>query len=230
VHSFGNAHEHGEGAKKTKVREWQSFRNVQELRAAGIHLESNHSSCLRMITFSKKWNFYPGILKLPPIIVDDSTGPKFLNLIAYEMCPDFDNDYGITSYISFLDSLIDEPKDVIDLRSSGILRNLLGSDEEVALVFNEIGTDLVPNPKIYEIVRSQIQEFYDKKSMTWISEVLHTHFSSPWTVLAFVGALFVLGLTVAQTVYTVIGYIDSKNQNSGQKKNPKAPKPKAKLV
>ena len=74
----------------------------------------------------------------PPIIVDDSTGPKFFNLIAYEMCPDFENDYGVTSYISFLDSqsLIDEAKDVIDLRKEGILRNLLGSDEEVALVFN----------------------------------------------------------------------------------------------
>ena len=86
------------------------------------------------------------------------------------------------------------------------------------------------NPEIYRHVRSQIQEFYDTRLMTWISEVLHTHFSSPWTVLAFVGALFVLGLTIAQTVYTVIAYIDSKNQNSGQKKNPKAPKPKAKLV
>jgi hypothetical protein len=256
VNSFGNAKTPEEEAKKTKLckkeqsdkklkdaipfqdctsksrkkKDWQSFRNVQELRAAGIHLESSHNSCLRNITFTKKWNFYPGILKLPPIIVDDSTGPKFFNLIAYEMCPDFDNDYGITSYISFLDSLIDEAQDVIDLRNAKILRNFLGSDEEVALVFNEIGTDLVPNPEIYRDVRSQIQEFYDKKSMTWISKVLHTHFSSPWTVLAFVGALFVLGLTIAQTVYTVIAYIDSKNQNSGQKKNPKAPKPKAKLV
>ena len=230
VDQSGNAREPGEGAKNTKMRDWQSFRNVQELRVAGVHLESNHSSCLRKITFSKKWNFYPGILKLPPITVDDSTGPKFFNLIAYEMCPDFENDYGITSYISFLDSLIDEDKDVIDLRNAGILGNFLGSDQEVAQVFNEIGTDLVPNLEIYRDVRYKIQEFYDKKSMTWISEVLHTHFSSPWTVLAFVGALFVLGLTIAQTVYTVIAYIDSKNQNSGQKKNPKAPKPKAKLV
>ena len=48
---------------------------------------------------------------LPPIIVDDSTRPKFLNLIAYEMCLDFENDFGITSYISFLDSLIDDAKE-----------------------------------------------------------------------------------------------------------------------
>ena len=102
--------------------------------------------------------------------MDDSTGPKFFNLIAYEMCPDFENDYGVTSYISFLDSLIDEAKDVIDLGKEGRLRNLL-CDEEVALVFNEIGTDLVPNPEIYRYVRSKIQKYHEKKRMTYIYEV-----------------------------------------------------------
>ncbi|XP_030924632.1 UPF0481 protein At3g47200-like [Quercus lobata] len=186
--------------------DWNSFRNVQELRAVGIHLKSSNDSCLRNITFIKKWNFYGGTLSLPPIIVDDSTGPKFFNLIAYEMCPDFENDYGVTSYISFLDSLIDEAKDVIDLRKEGILRNLLGSDEEVALVFNEIGTDLVPNPEIYRDVRSKIQKYHEKKRMTYINEVIHNHFSSPWTVVAFTAALFALILSIAQTVYSILAY------------------------
>ncbi|KAK4581108.1 hypothetical protein RGQ29_024681, partial [Quercus rubra] len=183
--------------------DWNSFRNVQELKAVGIHLKSSNDSCLRNITFIKKWNFYGGTLSLPPIIVDDSTGPKFFNLIAYEMCPDFENDYGVTSYISFLDSLIDEAKDVIDLRKEGILRNLLGSDEEVALVFNEIGTDLVPNPEIYRDVRFKIQKYHEKKRMTYINEVIHNHFSSPWTVVAFTAALFALILSIAQTVYSI---------------------------
>uniref|UniRef100_A0A7N2R7J2 Uncharacterized protein n=1 Tax=Quercus lobata TaxID=97700 RepID=A0A7N2R7J2_QUELO len=146
---------------------------------------------------------------LPPITVGDSTGPKFFNLIAFEMCPDFDNDFGITSYISFLDSLIDEPKDVIDLRKAGILRNLLGSDEEVALVFNEIGTDLVPNPVIYSDVRVQIQNYIEMKSMTWISQVIHTHFDSPWTIITFLAAFFALGLSVIQTVYSILAYYNA---------------------
>ncbi|XP_075639368.1 UPF0481 protein At3g47200-like [Castanea sativa] len=186
--------------------DWNSFRNVQELKAVGIHLKSSNDNCLRNITFIKKGNFYGGTLSLPPIIVDDSTGPKFFNLIAYEMCPDFENDYGVTSYISFLDSLIDEAKDVIDLRKEGILRNLLGSDEEVALVFNEIGTDLVPNPEIYRDVRSNIQKYHEKKRMTYINEVIHNHFSSPWTVVAFTAALFALILSIAQTVYSILAY------------------------
>ncbi|KAM3690770.1 hypothetical protein ACB094_09G147200 [Castanea mollissima] len=186
--------------------DWHSFRNVQELKAVGIHLKSSNDNCLQNITFIKKGNFYGGTLSLPPIIVDDSTGPKFFNLIAYEMCPDFENDYGVSSYISFLDSLIDESKDVIDLRNAGILRNFLGSDDEVARVFNEIGTDLVPNPEIYKGVRCEIQQYYDKRRMRWITQVIHDHFSSPWTVVAFVAGLFVLILSVLQTVYSMLAY------------------------
>ena len=140
-----------------------------------------------------------GYLWLPPITVDDSTRPVFLNLIAYEMCLDFQNDFAITSYVSFLDSLIDEPSDVKLLRNAGILYNYLGSDDEVAQVFNEIGTDLVPNIEIYSEVKSQIQDLYKKQGRTWIPQVLHEHFSSPWTLTAFFGALLVLALTIIQT-------------------------------
>ncbi|KAG5062362.1 hypothetical protein JHK85_003545 [Glycine max] len=83
--------------------------------------------------------------KLPEIVVDDTTAATVLNLIAYEMCPDFENDYGICSYVSFLDSLIDHPDDVKALRSEQILLNSLGSDEKVANLFNTISTDLVPD-------------------------------------------------------------------------------------
>ena len=141
--------------------------------------------------------------------MDDSTGPKFFNLIAYKMCPDFENDYAVTSYISFLDSLIDEAKDVIDLGKEGRLRNLL-CDEEVALVFNEIGTDLVPNPEIYKDVRYKIQQYYDKRRMPWITEVIHDHFSNPWTVVAFIAGLFVLILSALQTLYSMLAYYHPK--------------------
>ncbi|XP_065635375.1 UPF0481 protein At3g47200 [Quercus suber] len=189
--------------KKPKVQTWHSYRNVQELRAAGIHVERSKKkqSCLSDISLTKFGCL--GYLWLPPISVDDSTKPKFLNLIAYEMCLDFKNDFGITSYISFLDSLIDESSDVKMLRKAGILYNCLGSDDEVAQVFNEIGKDLVPNIKIYSDVKSQIQDLYKKQCRTWIAQFFHDHFSSPWTSLAFVGALLALILTIIQTNYAV---------------------------
>ena len=144
------------------------------------------------------------------MIVDDLTGPKFLNLIAYELCPDFMNDYGVTTYISFLESLIDEAKDVKELRKAGILYNLLGSDQEVAQLFNEIGTDLVPNNDIYNDVRFKIQQYYKNKVKTLISQAINDHFRSPWTFIAFLAAFLALLLSALQTWYTV-PWLNKKN-------------------
>ncbi len=44
-----------------------------------------------------------------------------------------------------MDSLIDLAEDVMVLRSKGILLNFLGSDQEVANLFNAIAKILVPN-------------------------------------------------------------------------------------
>ncbi|KAM4079975.1 hypothetical protein ACJW30_09G157000 [Castanea mollissima] len=202
-------HEPGYDGKVGKInqniqnaQQWQSYRNVQELKTAGIGFKRGNNSYLSSISFTKQFLFR-GQLHLPPIVVDDSTRPKFLNLIAYEMCLDFENDFGVTSYISFLDSLIDEANDVKTLRKAQILHNFLGSDEEVAKFFNEIGTDLVPNIEIYSEVRSHIQKHYRNKWMTWIAQAFHNHFSSPWTIMAFIGALLALALTIIQAWYAV---------------------------
>ena len=89
------------------------------------------------------------------------------------------------------------------LRKARVLYNCLGSDEEVAKLFNEIGTDLVPNTQIYSYVRFQIEEHYKNKWMTWMAQFYQNHFSSPWTIFAFCGVLVGLGLTAIQTWFAV---------------------------
>ncbi|XP_062165654.1 UPF0481 protein At3g47200-like [Alnus glutinosa] len=197
--------------KKDQDQDWQLYRNVQELKAAGIQLKCGDSHCLKNISFGRRsGSSYTRYLWLPPITVDDSTGPKFMNLIAYEWCPDFENDCGITSYVSFLDSLINEPGDVKDLKKAHVLRNVLGKDQEVAELFNEIGTDLVPNPETYKDVKIQIQAYCKNnisyilfKLKTWIAEVIRVHFSSPWAIVGLLAASSALVLTAIQTWYTV---------------------------
>ncbi|KAG6697124.1 hypothetical protein I3842_09G182700, partial [Carya illinoinensis] len=178
----------------------QSYRNVEELRSAGIHVKRSDDDPLTTVTFKKpKHLFSSAKLCLSPIMVDDSMGPKFLNLIAYEMCPDFYNKLEITSYILFLDSLIDNINDVTRLRNKEILTNHLGSDKEVARLFNEIGTGLVPHPDAYREVKNDIQRHYKSNWNTWIAEARHEHCRTPWTFLAVSAAIIVLGLTFLQT-------------------------------
>ncbi|KAH7557161.1 hypothetical protein JRO89_XS11G0063900 [Xanthoceras sorbifolium] len=190
--------------RKKKDEYWHSFRNIEELKAVGIDLEPSETSSVRDITFSC------GTLKLPPIMVDDSTATKFLNLAAYEMCPDFQNEFEVSSYIFFLDSLIDRAQDVKELRENKILHNALGSDEEVAKLFNEISIDLVPNDEIYFKVKSNIQNHCNNKCLTWLYEFLHDHFQSPWSAIAFIGAVLALASSIIQTVYTVRDYYKEK--------------------
>ncbi|XP_059428356.1 UPF0481 protein At3g47200-like [Corylus avellana] len=194
------------GGQKGQTAGWYSYRNVRELREVGIKLKPSKTSSLTDVSFDKR---YPGHLYLPLIKVDDSTGPNFLNLIAYEMCPDFENDFGVTSYICFLDSLIDHPEDVTELRKEFILHNLLGSDKEVAKLFNDIATDLVPNPQTYSEVKGQIQMMCDSKWRTWIAAVTgkyfniqDQYFSARWGIITFlVSTLVTAYLSVIQTRY-----------------------------
>ncbi|XP_052877401.1 UPF0481 protein At3g47200-like [Gossypium arboreum] len=182
---------------RTKRHHSHTIGNVKELKKAGIRLKASKTSCLTDISFNHF--FFFGKLRLPPITVDDST----INLIAYEMCPDFDNDFTVTSYMCFLDLLIDEAEDVKDLRDAGILYNGLGSDEEVAKLFNKMNTDLVPSPMIYSGVKRQIHNHCKNMWINHAAQGYHTYFRSPWAFLAFVGAITALSLSTLQTYYTI---------------------------
>jgi len=178
-----------------------TYRNIQDLKAVGIRLKSSKTKRPTDIVFSEGW--FAATLTLPEIVVDDSSAAVFLNLIAYEMCPDFENDYGISSFVAFMDSLIDHPEDVKELRSKGILLNCLGSDKEVADLFNIIGTDVVYDGEIYHKIKHKIHAHYHNKYKTWIAQGFHTYFSSPWTIIAFIAAFIALVLTFIQTWFTI---------------------------
>nr|CAD1828328.1 unnamed protein product [Ananas comosus var. bracteatus] len=120
------------------------------------------------------------------------------------MCSATGGDYGITSFVWFLDLLIDHADDVKELRQAGVLQNVLGSDEQVAEMFNEIAMDLVPNQQAYSTVMQSINSYYTFKARVLIYRMLRRRFGSPWLAVAFLAAVALLTLTVVQTVYTVI--------------------------
>ncbi|KAL5564425.1 hypothetical protein UlMin_027589 [Ulmus minor] len=187
----------------------RSFRNLQELKAAGIELKPSKSRCLKEVSFRP--GKFGGCLRLCPILVDKSTAGKLLNLIAYEMCPDYhcktskdskSYDYGISSYLSFLDSLIDNEQDVKDLRAANILKHRLSSDKEVADLFNNINYISVADDA-YGKVNSEIQKYYEETIRIWITDFRREHLSSPWTLLALIAAAVALGLTATQTYFAI---------------------------
>ncbi|XP_077212360.1 UPF0481 protein At3g47200-like [Tasmannia lanceolata] len=182
-------------------RSWYSFRSATELKAAGIKFRRSETTKLSDVKF--KSHYFFGELFLPPIVVDDSTKHKFLNTIAYELCPDGPRNYGISSYICLMDSLIDREEDVKELRSEGIVLNSLGSDEDVAQLFNVLATDLTLDSQAYVEVKRGIESHCKGRWNIYMANLYYTHFNTPWTVIATIAAIFLLILSVVQTYFAI---------------------------
>ena len=118
-------------------------------------------------------------------------------------------------FFPFMDSLLDDAEDVKELKLAGVFQNLLGSDEELAKLFNEIGHELatklfnykridaVAYSKKYIQVKHQIEKHYSNKWKTWLAEACNTYFNTPWSLLAFLATLLALAITFIQTCYAI---------------------------
>ena len=180
---------------------WYSYCSVKELNSVGIYFHRSKSYQFSDITFNTMYLLW-GILRLPPITIEYSTKSLLLNLVAFETCADTSSNFGVSSYLYFMDTLIDRAEDVKELRSKGIIINLLGSDQQVANLFNEISKNLVLDVRVFGIVKSSLNAFCRSYPRLWLTEFMHNHFRSPWAIIAFFAAIVVLGLTITQTVFS----------------------------
>ncbi|KAG6745615.1 hypothetical protein POTOM_050113 [Populus tomentosa] len=140
-----------------EIPRWNRYYSVNELKNVGISFKPSNTSVFTDVKFKK--TLLGGALRIPPLIIEDSTKSLLLNLAVYETCAQWY--YGrCTSYLCLMRSLIDKPEDVMELRSKGILRTTIGSDDQIAQIFKEITTNLVPNPTAYTEVKRSVESHY----------------------------------------------------------------------
>ncbi|XP_030452242.1 UPF0481 protein At3g47200-like [Syzygium oleosum] len=110
-----------------------------ELNKHGIRLKKSKTGSLTDISFAG------GVLSLPEIVVEKATESMFLNLIAFER---FHVGTGnkVTSYIYFMDYIIDNECDVALLHILGIVLNVLGCDKETTELFHLMPSTRQLNP------------------------------------------------------------------------------------
>ncbi|KVH87574.1 UPF0481 protein At3g47200-like [Cynara cardunculus var. scolymus] len=178
-------------------------RSATELYEAGIRFKKTKSRSLKGISF------HGGVLKLPPVMVDDATESLFLNLIAFErLHVGAGNE--VTSYIFFMDNIIDHANDVNLLHSQGIIQNAIGSNKAVAKLFNSLSKDITLEPESeLDIVHNQVHNYCKKPWNEWRANLIHTYFRSPWAILSVFAAVLLFALTIVQTVYTVFPHSGS---------------------
>jgi hypothetical protein len=175
------------------------YYSAKELKKVGIHFMSSQTIALMDVKF--KSSYFHGTLKLPSITIDESTRSMLFNLVAYETSAAL-NPLWVTSYICFMDSLIDDADDVKELRSKGIIINFHGLDQQVADLFNHMGSFLEPDT-VYNDVKREINEQCESIVKKWVAQWQQTYFQSPWAFFAFAAAAVGLALTATQTYYTM---------------------------
>ncbi|KAL0408516.1 UNVERIFIED_CONTAM: hypothetical protein Sradi_1786000 [Sesamum radiatum] len=178
--------------------------SASELQDAGIRFKKSKSS-LSEISFHGK------TLGLPKLIVDAHTKSMLLNLIAFER---FHVGAGneVISYVFFLYNLIRSPTDVRILSSQGIISNYLGSDLEVAILFNLVSRYVTVDPEssldtVYLLVSEKLRNRFTTTLNEWQADFIRTYFKSPWAAISVVAPILYFGLTIIQTTCSVLSYI-----------------------
>ncbi|XP_058761666.1 UPF0481 protein At3g47200-like [Vicia villosa] len=196
---------------------WHTYKSIRDLKTVGIRVvaaKGDEMMTWNNTTFKSMW--FGGELRLPTFMNNDIIFYLFTNSIAYEMCPDVHYDYECCAFLSFMDSLVDNADDVKELRSAGILQNLVGNDEELAKFFNDLGdylptkicchvcyTNAVTYCNKYNHIKRQIEKHYTNKWKTWFAQAYNTHFNTPWAMVAFIAASLALILTFIQTWFAI---------------------------
>ncbi|MED6186140.1 hypothetical protein PIB30_063959 [Stylosanthes scabra] len=137
--------------------------------------------------------------------VEDETEVIFRNLLAFEQCHCIHESY-LADYIVFLDFLINTDKDVDLLIKKGIIENWLGDSNAVAEMFNNLAVNIVSsdfNVK-YSHIFKNLNDFCARPWNQRMATLKRDYCSTPWQAAASIAAIFLLFLTVLQTVLSVL--------------------------
>lgn len=107
-----------------------------------------------------------------------------------------------------MDKLIDSDEDVKHLRYMDIIEHWLGSDQEVADLFNNLCKEVVSgvNDNYLSNVSNQLKEYCQRKFNVWKASLKRDYCSNPWAIISFIATFLLILFTIVQTSYGMVGY------------------------
>nr|CAB3482069.1 unnamed protein product [Digitaria exilis] len=193
----------GPRLKSTEWHGWvDTVPSAVKLGEAGIHFKRSNTNKLCDIDFKN------GVLSMPRILVGYGTKKEFLNLMAFEhLHRDIVTDVSVTNYVFFMDNIIDTEADVELLKKREVIEHTLGTNMEVANLFNNMkrGAMMSPYGKLAQ-VKGKVNIHCKKTLYKWRASFIQTYLRTPWVFVSLVVAVILLIATLLQTVYTVLPY------------------------
>ncbi|KAL6519343.1 hypothetical protein OROGR_018663 [Orobanche gracilis] len=180
---------------------------ISKLRRAGIKLRPGNIEESFLVV-----KFRHGVIEMPTITIDDFMSAFLLNCVAYEQCHR-DCSKHMTTYATLLDCLINTSKDVEYLCDKNIVENYFGTDAEVARFINNMGKDVTFDIDMCYLSGffNEVNDYYKNHWHVYWASFKYTYFNTPWSFISALAAFVLLVLTVAQTYFTVMGYVRPPN-------------------
>ncbi|KAH7661347.1 Armadillo-like helical-containing protein [Dioscorea alata] len=177
--------------------------SVTELQLAGVEFVDKKGSDVSFLDIS----FKDGTIEIPKVNLHGTTISLFRNLIAYEQCNYRFIEGYVTAYASFMDYMINTPKDVELFELKGIFINQLGTPDHAATFINQLCHHNQDRGNNYlQGSMREIKNYYNSKWHKWRAGLKRDHFKNPWTIASLVAAVILLLLTVEQSFFAAYSY------------------------
>ncbi|PKU74567.1 UPF0481 protein [Dendrobium catenatum] len=181
-----------------------AIQSVTKLRNVGVSFCKSKTNSFRDISFNG------GILSLPQLKIDDTTESLLLNLMAFErLHVAIGNE--VTTYVFFMDDLINTTDDIALLRNEEIIKCFVGSDENISKIFNKITKEAILTGFTDGIVgvNSKLNTYCNKRMRRWRANFIEIYLKNHWVFISLFGCLIFLSLTIIKIVYTMLQYYNS---------------------
>lgn len=178
-----------------------NINSAVELKEAGISFKKSEGNSFFGIEFKNN------AMIIPEWEISDSTESLFRNLIAYEYYLTGTPQKYVTDYIFFMHCLVHSPEDAKLLRRTGIISNLLGSDEMVYDLINQLGKNsIISNKFSYINIFYFVNHHCGHKRNRWMAILRRKYFNSPWALISVFAAIALLILAIIQATFAILSY------------------------
>ena len=181
-----------------------------ELDNAGIKFVKKHKEGAATMLFDVEFTKAKAKLKIPTLMIDENAELLLRNLMGYEQFIPKDKPTYVCDYVVFMDNLINTGMVVQLLRDSDVIVNWLSDDEAVSQMFNKL-REFTYNAngsffykEMYDDVNNHCRSTWNKSK----ARLKKDYFNTPWSIISFSAAVFLLLLTVLQSVFSVLSYVD----------------------
>ncbi|XP_047339840.1 UPF0481 protein At3g47200-like [Impatiens glandulifera] len=176
-------------------------RSASELELSGVKF----TKCSKKPSYLTDITFRDGVLSVPTVVLLDSTTSLFWNLLALEQCSDF-KEYGCVfiSYISFMDNLIRNNKDVEIFTRNDMFLSWVNDDKEFLLLFNRLALAAdMDGVNEFSNISHQLERYCRSNIHPLRAYIVRNYFEVRWDLMNTV-MLFIF--TVTQTVFAILDY------------------------